>query len=174
MSVNKVILIGRVGKEPEVRVTTSGTVLANFSIATSEKFKDKEGNSQEKTEWHRILCFKRNAEIVRDYVHKGGLLYLEGKIQTRKWQNAEGVDQYTTEIIGNHLRMLGGNQNKVAHADQIPKANTAYNSPQPQTGQPPQWSAQPNPVQVQKQPQQSAPSSASAPETEFWDDEIPF
>ncbi len=102
-SVNKVILIGHLGKDPEMRATASGMQVANFSLATSERSKDK----TEKTEWHNIVMFDRQAEIAGQYLRKGSLVYLEGKIQTRKWQDKEGQDRYTTEIIANQMTMLG-------------------------------------------------------------------
>lgn len=106
-SVNKVILIGNLGKDPEMRYMPSGDALANFSIATTEVWKDKSGEKQEKTEWHRISMFGRLAEIAGEYLKKGSQVYIEGRLQTRKWQNKEGVDQYTTEVVANEMKMLG-------------------------------------------------------------------
>jgi single-strand DNA-binding protein len=106
-SINKVILIGRVGKEPEIRKVGDSSV-ANFSLATSEKYKDKSGNTQESTEWHNIVIWGKLAEVVEKYVSKGSQLYLEGKITTRKWQDKDGNDRYTTEINVRELTMLGG------------------------------------------------------------------
>ena len=106
--INKVILVGNVGRDPEIRHQPSGGAVANLSMATSESWKDKQsGQQQERTEWHRVVFFGRQAEIVRDYVKKGDRLYVEGKLQTRKWQK-DGVDRYTTEIHGRELQMLGG------------------------------------------------------------------
>ena len=100
MSVNKAIILGFVGNEPEIRSTQDGKNVANFSIATSESWKDKNsGEKKEKTEWHRITAFGNLADVVKNYVRKGSKVYIEGSIQTRKWVNKEGVDQYTTEII---------------------------------------------------------------------------
>jgi single-strand DNA-binding protein len=108
-SVNKVILLGNVGKDPEVRSTGGGTMVANFSLATSDRFQDQQGNWQERTEWHNLVAFKRTAEIVRDYVKKGSKLYIEGKIQTRSWDDKEtGAKKYRTEIIVNDLSLLSG------------------------------------------------------------------
>lgn len=105
--VNKVILLGTLGRDPEVRTTTNGSVVAGMSVATSETWKDKQsGERKEQTEWHRVSMFGRTAEIARDYLHKGSKIYLEGRIQTRKWQDKEGKDQYTTEIIANEFQML--------------------------------------------------------------------
>ncbi len=108
-SVNKVILIGNVGKDPEVKYTPSGTAVANFSIATNERFKDKEGQWQDRTEWHRVVAWQRTAEIVGEYVKKGSSVYIEGKLQTRSWDDKEtGQKKYMTEIWVNDLVLLGG------------------------------------------------------------------
>lgn len=107
-SVNKVILIGNLGRDPEMRYMPSGDAIANFSIATTESWKDKSGEKQEKTEWHRISMFGRLAEIAGEYLKKGSSVYIEGRLQTRKWQNKEGQDQYTTEVVANEMKMLGG------------------------------------------------------------------
>ena len=109
-SVNKVILLGNVGKDPEVRSTPSGTMVANFSLATSDRFQDAQGNWQDRTEWHNLVAFKRTAEIVRDYVKKGSKLFIEGKIQTRSWeaQGHQSQKRYRTEIIVNDLSLLSG------------------------------------------------------------------
>jgi single-strand DNA-binding protein len=108
-SVNKVILLGNVGKDPEMRSTGTGTVVANFTLATGDRFQDAQGNWQERTEWHNLVAFKRTAEIVRDYVKKGSKLYIEGKIQTRSWDDKEtGAKRYRTEIIVNDLSLLSG------------------------------------------------------------------
>ena len=107
MSVNKAILIGRAGKDPETRYMTNGEAVTNLSLATSENWKDKAGEKQEKTEWHNLTFYKRLAEVVGEYVKKGSLIYVEGKIQTRKWQDKEGKDRYTTEIVCNEMQMLG-------------------------------------------------------------------
>jgi len=104
--INKVTLIGRLGKDPELRHTASGTAVASFSIATSEKYKDKDGEKQEKTEWHNIVFWQRSAEVAAEYLHKGSLVYIEGRIQTRKWEDKDGNDRYTTEIVGQKLQML--------------------------------------------------------------------
>src|ERR1035441_3933890 len=102
-SVNKVILLGNVGKDPEIRSTPGGTMVANFTLATSDRFQDQQGNWQDRTEWHNLVAFKRTAEIVRDYVKKGSKLYIEGKIQTRTWDDKEGVKHYKTEILVNDI-----------------------------------------------------------------------
>ena len=107
-SLNKVMLIGNLGKDPEVRYTAGGTAVASFSIATSEKFKGKTGEWEEKTEWHNITLWARLAEIAGEYLSKGKTVYIEGRLQTRKWQDKEGKDRYTTEIVGEKMQMLSG------------------------------------------------------------------
>ncbi|MHB1633160.1 MAG: single-stranded DNA-binding protein [Acidithiobacillus sp.] len=105
--VNKVILLGHLGRDPEMRYQPSGGAIANFSIATSETFKDKEGNKQERTEWHRVVLFGRTAEIAGEYLRKGSMAYVEGRLQTRKWTDKEGQERYTTEIVGDRLQLVG-------------------------------------------------------------------
>ncbi|MDH3309901.1 MAG: single-stranded DNA-binding protein [Gammaproteobacteria bacterium] len=106
--VNKVILIGNLGRDPEVRYSPSGSAVANITLATSESWKDKNsGEKQEKTEWHRVVFFGRLAEIAGEYLKKGSQVYVEGRLQTRKWQDKEGHDRYTTEIVANEMQMLG-------------------------------------------------------------------
>ena len=107
-SVNKVILIGNLGRDPEVRYLPSGDAVANFSIATTEKWKDKSGEQQEQTEWHRISFFGRQAEICGEYLKKGSSVYVEGRLQTRKWTDKEGKERTTTEIRGDRMQMLSG------------------------------------------------------------------
>ena len=106
-SVNKVILIGNLGKDPEMRYLPSGEAIANFSVATSENWTDKtSGDKKEATEWHRVVFFGRTAEVIGQYVKKGSKIYVEGRLQTRKWQDKEGQDRYTTEVRGDVMRML--------------------------------------------------------------------
>jgi single-strand DNA-binding protein len=107
-SVNRVILIGNLGRDPEVRYLPSGDAVANFSIATTEKWKDKNGEMQEQTEWHRISFFGRQAEICGEYLRKGSSVYVEGRLQTRKWTDKDGNERQTTEIRGDRMQMLGG------------------------------------------------------------------
>src|SRR5664279_3448837 len=110
-SVNKVILLGNVGKDPEIRSTPGGTMVANFTLATSDRFQDQQGNWQDRTEWHNLKAFKRTAEIVRDYVKKGAKLYIEGKITTNSWDDKEtGAKRYRTEILVNELVLLTGRE----------------------------------------------------------------
>lgn len=112
--VNKAIILGNLGADPEVRYTTNGTAVANLNIATSEQWKDKQtGEKQEKTEWHRVTLFARLAEVAGEYLSKGSKVYVEGRLQTDKWQDQNGQDRYTTKIIANQLQMLdtkGGQQ----------------------------------------------------------------
>lgn len=105
--INKVIIVGNLGQDPEVRFMPNGSAVANFTVATSETWKDKQtGEQKEKTEWHRIVIYQRLAEIAGEYLKKGSKVYLEGRLQTRKWQNQQGQDQYTTEIVANEMQML--------------------------------------------------------------------
>jgi len=107
-SVNKAILVGNLGKDPEVRYMPSGEAIANITLATTDTWKDKSGEKQERTEWHRVSFFGRQAEVVGEYLKKGSQIYVEGRIQTRKWQDKEGQDRYTTEIVADRMQMLGG------------------------------------------------------------------
>lgn len=107
--VNRVILIGHLGQDPEIRHMPNGTAVANVSIATTESWKDKNsGEKQDRTEWHRVVFFARLAEIVGEYLRKGSQVYVEGRLQTRKWQDKNGQDRYTTEIVASEMQMLGG------------------------------------------------------------------
>jgi single-strand DNA-binding protein len=109
-SVNKVILIGNLGRDPETRYMPDGGAVTNVSIATTETWKDKNGEKQEKTEWHRVAFFGKLAEIAGEYLKKGSQIYVEGRLQTRKWQDKDGQDKYTTEIIADRMQMLGSRQ----------------------------------------------------------------
>jgi len=106
--INKVILVGNLGADPETRTAASGTVVSNLRIATNERVRDRDGNWGDHTEWHRVVCFGRTAENVSRYLHKGSQVYVEGRLRTRKWQNREGQDQYTTEVVADTVRFLGG------------------------------------------------------------------
>ena len=135
--VNKVIIVGNLGQDPEVKFMPSGESVANISIATSETWKDKQtGEQKEKTEWHRVSMFGKLAEIAGEYLKKGSKVYIEGKLQTRKWQNAEGKDQYTTEVVlqgyNGVMQMLDGKQ----QGEQAPQqqAQGGYQKPQQQGG----------------------------------------
>jgi single-strand DNA-binding protein len=107
--VNKAIIVGNLGQDPEVRSTANGSLVANLSVATSESWNDKaSGERKEQTEWHRIVLFNRLAEVAQEYLSKGDKVYVEGKLQTRKWQDQSGADRWTTEIVGREMQMLGG------------------------------------------------------------------
>lgn len=107
--INKVILVGNLGRDPEVRYTSNGGAVANIAVATTEQWRDKQsGQTQERTEWHRVVMFGRLGEIAGEYLKKGSQVYIEGKLQTRKWQDQGGQDRYTTEIVANDMQMLGG------------------------------------------------------------------
>ena len=106
--INKVILIGNLGGDPEVRYTPDNSAITNISIATTDQWKDKSGEKQERTEWHRVVFFERLAEIVEQYLRKGSKIYVEGRLRTRKWQDRDGNDRYTTEIVANEMQMLDG------------------------------------------------------------------
>jgi len=107
-SVNKVILLGNLGRDPETRYTTGGDAVTNLRIATTETWKDKSGEKQEKTEWHSVVLFGRQAEIAGEYLKKGRSVYIEGRLQTRKYTDKEGVEKYSTEIVGDRMQLLGG------------------------------------------------------------------
>ncbi len=150
--INKAIIVGTLGADPEVRYTASGAAVANVNIATNDEWKDKKtGDKQERTEWHRVVFFGRLAEIVGEYLAKGRQVYVEGRLQTRKWQDNNGNDRYTTEIVANEMQMLGGKHD-------LP-GGTRFDAP----------------------PSQSAPPSndgdkvsAPAQDNGFSDDDIPF
>ena len=131
--INKAIILGRLGQDPEIRATESGSSVANLSIATSEEWKDKNtGEKKEKTEWHRVVAFGRLAEIIGEYVKKGSLVYIEGQIQTRKWQDQAGNDRYSTEIVAKQMQMLGGR----AEASNAPGAHQGDVSASPPEADP--------------------------------------
>ncbi len=138
-SVNKVILIGNLGRDPETRYMPEGGAITNISIATTEKWKDKAGEQQEKTEWHRIAFFGKLAEIAGEYLKKGSQVYVEGRLQTRKWQDKDGADKYTTEIIANQMVMLGsrpgaGGSDSAPAAKHDPEKHQPKRVPGKQTG----------------------------------------
>lgn len=112
-SLNKAMLIGRLGQDPEVRYTQSNTAVANFSLATNERYKDRNGEWQERTEWHRIVAWGRTAEICQEYLKKGSLVYIEGPIQTREWEDKDGQKKYTTEIKALTMQMLDSRGDKM-------------------------------------------------------------
>lgn len=163
--INKAILIGNLGNDPDIRYTASGTAIANISLATAESWRDKNtGEQQERTEWHRIVFFGRLAEIVGEYLRKGSQIYVEGRIQTRKWQDKEGNDRYSTEVVANEMQMLGGRGGGAGagapmNTDSQARAPEARN-----TAPPPDLSAQAG---------KPAARPGAAPADDF-DDDIPF
>ena len=162
--VNKVILIGNVGGDPEVRYLPNGNAVANITLATSDSWKDKQtGQQQERTEWHRVVFFGRIAEVVGEYVRKGSKMYIEGRLQTREWEK-DGVKRYTTEIVvdlGGQMQLLDGK----------PQGGEQGMAPRPQQQRP--ASSQPSQRPAQQAPQQSAPQQP-APDYDSFDDDIPF
>lgn len=176
--VNKVILVGNLGKDPEVRYMPNGNAVANFTVATSESWKDQQGQPQERTEWHNIVMYRRLAEIAGEYLKKGSKVYIEGKLQTSKWQDqSTGQDRYKTEINANEMQMLdsrgqGGGQQGGYGQQQGQQQQNQYNAPQQQA---PQQGYAPKPQQAQQQApqqgyapkpqqaQQQAPQPAYAP-----------
>jgi len=128
-SVNKVILIGNLGRDPEVRYMPSGDAVANISIATTETWKDKNGEKQEKTEWHRVAMFGKTAEIAGEYLKKGSQVYIEGRLETRKWTDKEGQERTTTEVRADRMQMLGsrsgGSERMAPPEDDAPRATAA-------------------------------------------------
>jgi single-strand DNA-binding protein len=154
--INKVILVGNLGKDPEMRYTPGGAAIANITIATSESWKDKQtGEQQEKTEWHRVVFFNRLAEIVGEYLKKGSQVYVEGRLQTRKWQDQGGQDRYTTEIVAGEMQMLGsrggGGGGSSMGGDDMGFDQTPRSAPRP-----------------------AAPAPAAQPVSDDFDDDIPF
>lgn len=122
-SVNKVILVGSLGKDPEVRFMPNGDAAASFSMATSENWKDKAGAKQERTEWHNVVAYRKLAEIIGEYLKKGSSVYIEGKLQTRKWEK-DGVTRYSTEIIADSMQMLGGKSDSADKPSAAPSASS--------------------------------------------------
>jgi len=116
MSVNRVILVGRLGRDPETRYTGGGQAVANFSLATDESYKDRNGERQKRTEWHKIVVWGKQAEIAQQYLKKGSLVFIEGRIQSREWQDKEGQKRTSFEIVANNFRMLGGRAEGAAAA----------------------------------------------------------
>lgn len=161
MSVNKVILVGRLGADPESRAFPNGGSICNLSIATSESWRDKQtGERQERTEWHRVVLRNKLGEIAQQYLRKGSQVYIEGRIQTRKWQDQNGQDRYSTEIIGNEMTMLdsrgsGGDSSYEQRRPQQTAAKSNYANPQPASAS-------------------AGPDYGSAGDADYYDDDIPF
>ena len=132
--INKAILVGRLGADPEVRYTPDGAMVTNFRIATDEQWKDKNGEKVQKTEWHKIVAFGKLAEICGKYLVKGKLIYLEGRIQTRAWDDKEGVKRYTTEIVASNMQMLDSKGQRSADASpgELPHAQSGADAPLPE------------------------------------------
>lgn len=163
--VNKVIIVGTLGNDPEVKYSSSGSAIANLSVATSEQWKDKQtGEKKEQTEWHRVVIFGKLAEVAAEYLRKGSQVYIEGQLRTRKWTDSNGVDKYTTEIVipqmGGVMQMLGGKRDDYSQQQQRQQSGR-----QPQGG----WGANPQ----QQPPKQQSPQGGNEPPMDF-DDDIPF
>jgi single-strand DNA-binding protein len=181
--INKVIIVGNLGQDPEVRYMPNGNAVANISIATSESWKDKNtGQMNEKTEWHRVVMFGKLAEIAGEYLRKGSQVYIEGKLQTRKWQDQSGQDRYSTEIvvdIGGVMQMLGGrNESSGGQMQQPQQGQNQYNQQgggsYQQQGQNNNFQPQQNQNQNQNQNQSAPNQQQSAPVDPSFDDDIPF
>ena len=180
--VNKVILVGNLGSDPEVRYMPNGNAVANLNLATSESWKDQQGQLQERTEWHRLVMYRRLAEIAAEYLKKGAQIYVEGKLQTRKWQDQQGQDRYTTEILVDQMQMLGGRSDsgtQGGYQDNSGYQQRSQNQKRPQTGggqggyqQRPQ-NQQQRPQNQQKQAQPNKQPAMAEPDFDF-DDDIPF
>ncbi|MBI4743184.1 MAG: single-stranded DNA-binding protein [Betaproteobacteria bacterium] len=160
-SVNKVILVGNLGADPETRYLPNGDAVANIRLATTESWKDKaSGEKKEITEWHRVVFFRKLAEIVGQYLKKGSAVYIEGRIRTRKWQDKEGQERYTTEIEANEMQMLGGRQSASSGGEA--EYGGGYGGSMPSAGSPPpSGAARPAPAK-------------KAPSFDDMDDDIPF
>ncbi|MCF2947394.1 single-stranded DNA-binding protein [Paraglaciecola aquimarina] len=187
--INKVILVGNLGKDPEVRYTPNGKAVANLTLATSESWKDQSGQIQEKTEWHRVSIFGKLAEIAGEYLRKGSQVYIEGKMQTRKWQDQQGQDRYTTEVVldpfNGVMQMLGGKggqseggfQGQQRPAQSAPQQNHGYQQAPPQNQgyqqQPPASQQNKGFNQAPKGQQPGKPAPMAEPDFDF-DDDIPF
>lgn len=165
-SVNKVILVGNLGRDPEVRYMPNGEAVCNFSIATTDNWKDKNGQKQERTEWHNIVMYRKLAEIAGEYLKKGRPVYVEGRLQTRKWQTKEGQDRYTTEIIADQMQMLGGRDSGGSNASYDDMNQDQDSS---QSGAPARQSAPSSAPAVQ-----AAKPAAGGSSFDEFDDDIPF
>jgi len=135
--INKVILVGNLGADPETRYTASGSAVSNISLATTDSWRDKQsGERQDRTEWHRVVFFNRLAEIAGEYLRKGSQVYIEGRLQTRKWQDQSGQDKYTTEIVANEMQMLGGRGESAGAPAQSKEGFREKPQPQPKVAEP--------------------------------------
>lgn len=174
MSLNKVILIGRLGRDPEVRYMPNGEAVCNFSVATSETWNDRNGQRVERTEWHNITMYRKLAEIAGQYLKKGGLVYLEGRIQSRKYQGKDGIERTAYDIVANEMKMLGGrneNSGGAPYEEGYGQSQEAYQRPAQQSRQP--ASDEPSHPQEAPAAPRRQPVPAAAP-VEDIDDDIPF
>ncbi|HFS8437200.1 TPA: single-stranded DNA-binding protein [Neisseria meningitidis] len=174
MSLNKVILIGRLGRDPEVRYMPNGEAVCNFSVATSETWNDRNGQRVERTEWHNITMYRKLAEIAGQYLKKGGLVYLEGRIQNRKYQGKDGIERTAYDIVANEMKMLGGrneNSGGAPYEEGYGQSQEAYQRPAQQSRQPAS-DAPSHPQEAPAAPRRQ-PVPAAAP-VEDIDDDIPF
>lgn len=174
MSLNKVILIGRLGRDPEVRYMPNGEAVCNFSVATSETWNDRNGQRVERTEWHNITMYRKLAEIASQYLKKGGLVYLEGRIQSRKYQGKDGIERTAYDIVANEMKMLGGrneNSGGAPYEEGYGQGQEAYQRPAQQSRQPAP-DAPSHPQEAPAAPRRQ-PVPAAAP-VEDIDDDIPF
>ena len=171
MSLNKVILIGRLGRDPEVRYMPNGEAVCNFSVATSETWNDRNGQRVERTEWHNITMYRRLAEIAGQYLKKGSQVYLEGRIQSRKYQGKDGIERTAYDIIANEMKMLGGRNDNSGGApyDDGGYSQGGYQQQAPQQ----QYQAAPQNQEPPAAPRRQAPATPAAP-VEDIDDDIPF
>ena len=165
--INKALILGNVGNDPEIRQTQDGKAIANLSIATSEVWKDQQGQRQEKSEWHRVVAYGKLAEIIGQYVKKGSKVYIEGKIQTRKWQDQSGNDKYTTEIVANEMQMLDSPSQGQG------QQQGGYQQPQQQQPVSGMNARQPNPSAQGGYAQPQQPAQAQQGGQDF-DPDIPF
>lgn len=174
MSLNKVILIGCLGRDPEVRYMPNGEAVCNFSVATSETWNDRNGQRVERTEWHNITMYRKLAEIAGQYLKKGGLVYLEGRIQSRKYQGKDGIERTAYDIVANEMKMLGGrneNSGGAPYEEGYGQSQEAYQRPAQQSRQPAS-DAPSHPQEAPAAPRRQ-PVPAAAP-VEDIDDDIPF
>lgn len=169
--VNKVILVGNLGQAPDVKATNNGTTVVNLSLATAEQWLDKQtGNRQERTEWHRLVAFGKLADIMAQYLQKGSQIYVEGRLQTRKWQAQDGQDRYSTEVVVNDMQMLGGRQESNNHQMAQPNNGAAQGG----------YSAQQNGFHQERNQQQQQPRNNyqqpnnGGQQPPAFDDDIPF
>ncbi|MFZ5516374.1 MAG: single-stranded DNA-binding protein [Candidatus Zhuqueibacterota bacterium] len=134
-TVNKVILVGRLGQDPELKYTPSGSAVANFSLATNRVWKDQDGNTQEKTDWHRLVVWRKSAEIANTYLKKGSQIFVEGRLETRSWTDKNEVVRYTTEVVVENFQMLGGKGERTTDSGEIPPHSDEFPpDAQPQEG----------------------------------------